>query len=185
MMTMTTKARSMCDAGRLARPAPRIRPLDLIAEDQRRAREICEDLAVIVGSGTLDRDLARPALRFLQQDLPRHLRDMTEDLFPMVRRRCPPGDGLARPLAGIGTDLDLARACLPDLCAILATCLETGRAPTAPETATLAHGTRRLRRYLMAEKAILLPLARSLLTARDLQSLCLRLHQRRGSDPHE
>lgn len=182
-MTTTARPQSSCREVRSTGPDPRSCPLDIIAGDLRRARKVCEDLDAISGSETLDPDLTRQALRGLRTDLPRHLRDTTEDLLPLLRRRCPPGDGLARSLARIGNDLDLARDGLPDLCNIVASGLGTGHPPTMPDAVTLACGTRRLRRYLMAGKAILLPLARSLLTARDRQTLCLRLQERRGTDP--
>lgn len=164
-------------------PALRTCPLACIAEDQLRVRRFCEALDSLAASGTLDRDLIRQTLRFLDTDLVPHMHDETDDLFPLLRRRCPAKEGIARALDRIGTDLDVARDCLPKVRGVLAACLEVGRGPTAPEADCLACFTRHTRRHLIAVKAILLPLARARLTPRDLQSLSLRLQARRGITP--
>jgi len=170
-------------------PAPGTCPLAWLAADQRRVRRVCDDLDCLATSGAPDRELTRQALRFLDTDLAPHLHDEIDDLFPLLRRRCPPEDDIARALERIGTDPDAARARLPKMREILATCLEAMRGPTAPEADCLTCFTRHTRRHLIAVKAILLPLARARLTPRDLQSLSLRMQARRGitpdpEDPH-
>jgi len=147
-------------------------------------REICDALDSFARARSPDPDRAGQGLRFLDADLAPHLRDETEDLFPLLRRRCPPEDDIARALVRIGTDLDAARDYLPKVRGILATCLDAMRVPTAPEADFLACFTRHTRRHLVAVKAILLPLARARLTPRDLQSLSLRMQARRGLTPN-
>jgi len=146
-------------------------------------REICDALDSVARARTPDPDRAGQGLRFLDVDLAAHLRDETDDLFPLLRRRCPPEDDIARALDRIGTDLDAVRDCLPKVREILGACLEAGRVPTAPEATRLTCFTRHTHRHLIAVKAILLPLARARLTPRDLHSLSLRMQARRGITP--
>jgi hypothetical protein len=146
-------------------------------------REICDALDSVARARSADPDRAGQVLRFLDEGLDPHLRDETEDLFPLLRRRCPPEDDIARALAGIGADLDAARDDVPIVREILAACVEARRGPTAPEADCLACFTGHIRRHLIASKAILLPLARARLTRRDLRSLSLRMQARRGITP--
>lgn len=146
-------------------------------------REICDALDSLARAPTPDPDRAWQGLRFLEAGLAAHLHDETDDLFPLLRRRCPPEDDIARALDRIGTDLDAVRHCLPKVREILAACLDAGRGPTGPEAHCLACFTRHTRRHVIAVKAILLPLARARLTPRDLQSLSLRMQARRGITP--
>jgi len=148
-------------------PADRTPSLDLMAEDGLRARAVCADLDRLATSRTPEFDLANAALRFLDRDLSRHMRDATEDLIPLLRRRCPPEDEIGPAIAAITTDIETARACLPKVRAMLAACLDEGRVPSASEAERLARFTRHTRRHLIAEKAILLPLARIRLWASD------------------
>jgi hypothetical protein len=143
-------------------------------------REICDALDSVARARSADPDRAGQVLRFLDAGLDPHLRDETEDLFPLLRRRCPPEDDIARALAGIVADLDAARDDVPIVREILAACVEAGRGPRASEATRLASFTRHIRRHLIASKAILLPLARARLTPRDLQSLSMRMQARRG-----
>ena len=183
-MTSTTLRANAGEPGAgLTDPARRARPLDLVAEDGLRVRAFCADLDRLASSRTPDRYLTRAALRFLDRDLVRHRRDATDDLFPLLRRRCPPEDDIARALDRIGTDLDAVRDCLPKVREILGACLEAGRVPTAPEATRLTCFTRHTQRHLIAVKAILLPLARIRLTPCDLMSLSLRMQARRGITP--
>ena len=158
-------------------------PLDVIAADHVRDRQICADLDNLSMSDGLDRALAQEALRFANADLGIHMRDMAEDLFPLLRRRCPPEEDIGRAITRMTSDWEAARALLPRTRSVLADCLDADRAPTPNEAAVLVCFTHHTRCRLSAEKAILLPLARVRLTDRDIESLRLRMQARRGITP--
>jgi len=185
MTSTTLRAHAGEPGAGLTDPARRARPLDLVAENGLRVRAFCADLDRLATSRTPDRYLTRAALRFLDRDLARHRRDATEDLFPLLRRRCPREDEIGPIIAAIRADIETAHSHLPKVLAILAACLEDGRVPSASEADPLARFTRHTRRHLFAEKAILLPLARIRLTPRDLMSLSLRMQARRGTRVHD
>lgn len=164
-------------------PAMLRAPLDFIAADHLRERQICADLDSLAASDGLNRDQAQGALRFLNEELGVHMADESEDLFPLLRRRCPPEEDIDRAITRISSDQAAARALLPQIRSVLADCLDADRVPTRTEAALLSCFTRHTRRHLIAENAILLPLARVRLTDRDLESLHLRMQARRGIAP--
>jgi hemerythrin-like domain-containing protein len=159
-------------------------PLEVIAADHSRARQIFADLEDIAASHALDRDLAQGALRFLNEDLGIHMRDASEDLFPLLRRRCPLEEQIDRAITRIRSDQESALALLPQIRSVLADCLDADRVPTRKEVTLVLGFTSHTRRHLVAQNAILLPLARVCLTEQDLESLCLRMQARRGLPPN-
>lgn len=164
-------------------PAMLRAPLDFIAADHLRERLICCDLDGLAASGRLDRELARGALRFLNEELGVHMRDESEDLFPLLLRRCPPEEDIDCVIRRIRCDQETARTLLPQIRSVLADCLDADRVPTRRVIAVLLCFTRHARRHLIAETALLLPLARVRLTARNLESLRLRIQARRVLTP--
>ena len=72
---------------------------------------------------------------------------------------------------------------LPRVRAMLTRCLDRGDELTATERAGLAKFAAHMRRHLVAENAILLPIARARLTRADLKLLTKRMRSRRGL-PH-
>ena len=168
------------DGRRPTDPALLVRPLDFIAADHLRERQICADLDRLAASDRLERDLAQAALRFLNEELAIHMRDEAEDLFPLMRRRCPPEEEIDHVIKRIETDQHKARAMLPQVRPVLACCLDDARVPNAAEVDLLRRFAHHTRRHLIAENAILLPLARAHLTRKDLESLRLRMLARRS-----
>lgn len=164
-------------------PAMLRAPLDFIAADHLRERQVCADLDSLAASESLNRDVAWEVLHFLNEELGVHMADESEDLFPLLRRRCPPEEDIDRVIARIRCDQQAARGLLPQIRSVLADCLDADRVPARTEMAVLLGFTHHTRRHLIAENAILLPLARVRLTDRDLESLCLRMQARRGITP--
>ena len=158
-------------------------PLDVIVADHVRDRQICADLDNLAMSDSLNRELVQETLRFVNADFDLHMRDMAEDLFPLLRRRCPPEEDIDRAITRITSDREAARVLLPQVSSVLADCLDADRVPMRNEVAVLLCFTHHTRRHLSAENAILLPLAQVRLTDRDLESLCLRMQARRGIAP--
>lgn len=155
-------------------------PLDFISEDHLRERQIC---AVIDGLATveaLDRVGATSVLRFLNEELNVHLRDELEDLFPLLARRCTEEDAIEGAIDRIRADQGEAMRLLPRVREVLSGCLDSGFDLTPEERAILSRFASHVRRHLVAENAILLPIARARLTRSDLRTLSKHMCSRRG-----
>jgi hemerythrin-like domain-containing protein len=145
---------------------------------------VCSVIDWVALSASFDPSAARTVLRFVNEELNIHMRDEAEDLFPLLARRCPAEDGIARAISRIRTDLDEATGLLPGLRSALARCLDTGSGLTPEDRQLLTRFAGHVRRHLAAENAILLPIARARLTRRDLQKLSRQMRTRRGLSPY-
>ncbi len=155
-------------------------PLDFLSEDHLRERQVCAVIDGLAMVEALDRRAATRVLRFLNEELNVHLRDEAEDLFPLLVRRCTEEDAIERAIDRIRVDQDEVMRLLPQLRAILAGCLDAGGDLTAEDRAVLSGFAGHVRRHLVAENAILLPIARARLTRADLRSLSNHMLSRRG-----
>lgn len=155
-------------------------PLDFIGEDHLRERQTCAVIDGLATAEALDRRSATAVLRFLNEELTVHLRDEAEGLFPLLTRRCTQEDAIEGAIARIRADQDEAMRLLPEVRAMLAGCLDGGGSLTAEERAVLSGFSGHVRRHLVAENAILLPIARSRLTRSDLRTLSKHIRTRRG-----
>lgn len=157
-------------------------PLNWLFAEHYRHRQLCQLIERVGNATVLLGDEAHEILDFLRQDMPLHVIDEEDDLFPLLRRRCQPADELDGVLGALSAehhdDLDRARA----LIATLERALADGQAPGHDRE------TRRLftdfaqheRRHIALENAVVLPIARLRLTTADLRSLTIRLAARRG-----
>jgi iron-sulfur cluster repair protein YtfE (RIC family) len=161
-------------------PSLLARPLDFISEDHLRERQICAVIDSLAMAETFDRQSALSVLRFLNEELNVHLRDEAEDLFPLLALRCSEEDAIDGAIGRIKADQADAARLLPRVRATLAACLDTGTAPTAEDRAALTRFAGHVRRHLVAENAILLPIARARLTRADLRTLSKHMRSRRG-----
>lgn len=158
-------------------------PLDFISEDHLRERLICAVIDGLAMAASLDRQAAMTVLRFLNEELNVHLRDEAEDLFPLLARRCTDEDSIESAISRIRADQDEAMRLLPHVRAMLAGCLDSGADLTTEDCATLTRFAGQMRRHLVAENAILLPIARARLTRADLRMLSEHMRSRRGLPP--
>jgi hypothetical protein len=155
-------------------------PLEFISEDHLRERQICGVIDGLATAASLDRRAAMMVLRFLNEELNVHLRDELEDLFPLLARRCTADDAIEGAINRIKADQIEAIRLLPKVRAILSGCLDRGADPTQADRATLRRFAGHVRRHLVAENAILLPIARARLTRADLRRLSKHMRSRRG-----
>jgi len=156
------------------------RPLDFISEDHLRERQICTEIDRLVAAETFDRPAGVTILRFLNEELGVHLRDEVEDLFPTLARRCTDEDSIASVLGRIRHDQDQALSLLPSVRGAIANCLDAGADLSSEDREVLACFAAHVRRHLVAENAILLPIARARLTRGDLRRLANHMRLRRG-----
>lgn len=157
-------------------------PLDFIHEDHLREREICAQLDTLAGAETPDPETAACILSFLRVELPLHLKDEEEDLFPLVRRRCAPEDEIGKAIDRLASDHRHAGEDTPQVIADLESLNAPDRKPSEEMHARFASFATHARRHLILENAIILPFARLRLTQHDLKTLSLRMMQRRGLD---
>jgi len=157
-------------------------PLDFIAEDHLREREIC---AVIdrLASAALPADAeCEDVIAFLLHELPQHLADEEQDLFPLMRDRCRPEDEIEKVILRLQSDHEHAGRDTPKVAALLQDAIATGVNFSDDARAMLTDFADHSRRHLTVENAIILPIARVRLTRRDLETMRKHMLERRGLD---
>ncbi len=157
-------------------------PLNWLFAEHYRHRQLCQLIERVGNATVLLSDEAHEILAFLRHDMPLHVIDEEDDLFPLLRRRCLPADELDAVLGALSAehhdDLDRART----LIAALERALADGQPPGHDREARrfFTEFARHERRHIALENAVVLPIARLRLTAADLRSLSVRLAARRG-----
>ena len=157
-------------------------PLNWLFAEHYRHRQLCRLLERVGAATVLLREEADEVLLFLQRDMPLHLIDEEDDLFPLLRRRCLPGDDLGPMLGTLSADHrdDLERTLR--LVAVLAHAVAEGSPPGHDRESRRLFTDFALheRRHIALENAVILPIARLRLTADDLKALSRRMAARRG-----
>ncbi len=157
-------------------------PLDWFFAEHYRQRQLCLLIDEIARRTVFEASAIQRVVAFLRSDLPLHVIDEEEDLFPLLRRRALPEDELEDALGILSADhkADMTKAA--EVRALLQKCLEENVAP-----AMVSDGRRILsefaaqeRRHLALENAVVLPIARLRLSPEDLRGLGDRLAARRG-----
>lgn len=160
------------------RPDPGLlsRPLQYIAADIYRQRVLCTALVQLADRRRLDACAATAALAFLRHDLPLHIRDVDESVFPLLSVRARPEDRVDELADRLLTDHARAAEDSEPVCMVLQA--------HGPELAgwpelLVAFATEG-RRHLTIENAILLPLCKARLTRHDRKILSQIMAVRRG-----
>jgi hemerythrin-like domain-containing protein len=156
------------------------KPLEYIHEDHLRERQICTLIDGIAQGGIPDTDAISAILSFLLYELPLHLRDEEEGLITFLRRRCEREDDIDSVIKKLNADHAHADKDTPVVVALLEELANEARAPDAHEQEMLLAFAFQARRHLILENAIILPFARLRLTETDLETLYIRMCQRRG-----
>ena len=163
-----------------SKAAPLDEPLDFIHEDHLREREICALLDKIAEGVATPGMIVKEAIHFLTVPLPLHLKDEEKDLFPLLRRRCAPEDNIGKIITRLLRDHEHANDDTSQIVALLETLIDRPHRLAAAETSALTGFVSHARRHLILENAIILPFARLRLTEDDLETLSLRMCQRRN-----
>lgn len=161
-------------------PALLENPLDFIHEDHLREREICALMDALAASGTPDTDAAARILAFLRNELPLHIADEEEDLFPLLIRRCESEDDINRAIARLSDDHQHAEQDTPLVLDIVDSIISRPGPVPDGEKIILTRYAAQARRHLILENAIILPFARLRLAKDDLEMLGRRMRRRRG-----
>lgn len=157
-------------------------PLDWLFAEHYRHRQLCDLIDQVARAPTVLVEETEEILAFLRFELPLHVIDEEEDLFPLLRRRCLPEDEVDKALGVLSAEhkADIVHAAR--LRSLLETALEQRRAPGQdPDTRrTMTVFADNERRHIALENAVILPIARRRLQPRDFRDLSLRLAARRG-----
>jgi len=159
-------------------------PLEFIYADHYRQRCICTALNYMIGNpGAPDvADWAGAILAYLERELPLHIADEEETLFPLLRRRSKPGDQIHSILGLLAEEHARDEA----LAAALRAGLRRVAAGTAsPSWDAFWHAATAysevLLRHLSWENTLVLPFARQCLSAADVVVLGRAFAARRGT----
>ncbi|MDH3475024.1 MAG: hemerythrin domain-containing protein [Rhodospirillales bacterium] len=160
-------------------------PIDYLYAEHFRQRLLCKLLDEISFDPEA-REVMRHAaiiLSYLEHDLPNHIADEEEELFPRLLARCRPEDRIERVQRLLSEeharDDTLSSSLLKELRSLTAGS-PLGR-PDLFARATAAFSETQ-RRHLAWEDELVLPLARERLTADDLLSMGRSMAARRGVD---
>ena len=157
-------------------------PLDWFFAEHYRHRQACRLMVEVAAAHVFDGERVTALAEFVRNDLALHVIDEEEDLFPLLRRRALPEDEVEDVLGRLSAEhkTDSTRAQV--LREHLETCLARQTAPgMIPEArkALQDFAVQELR-HLALENAVVLPIARLRLTAKDLKAMSRRLAARRG-----
>ncbi|MBT7907313.1 MAG: hypothetical protein HN582_07465 [Marinovum sp.] len=154
-------------------------PLDFMAEDHLRTRKICALIDQVAASNGTDHTDVKEVMFFLRDEFPLQMQDKTIDLFPMMHSRCKVSDEIDSILDRLQFDHGEELETQPKLTAVLENLLAGQAEPRPKDWALLVSFAKHVRRHLIVENAILLPIARARLSASDLGQLRDTMQQRR------
>lgn len=158
-------------------------PLDVIAQAHAMQVQICDAMERIADGlpDEVDRRLCAQVAACLQYDLPLHHQDEEEALFPLLRARVKPEDGLD----GILERLAAEHLTDTDFASEISEALELlGQGGLVSNPDMLGYMLRgffeRYRRHVHWENTLVMPVALARLTAEDLRELAARMEQNRA-----
>jgi len=164
-------------------PAELLRePLVWFFAEHYRHRSVCKRLRELVQTVGFDEGALREVLHFLENDLPLHIIDEEDDLFPLLRRRCEPDDQIEQVLGMLSGDHASDMDDASGVKALITSALAGRRSPAgfAEASQVILPFCRSQERHIAVENAVVLPIARARLTEADLRNLGQRLAARRG-----
>lgn len=157
-------------------------PFAIFTEEHFLQRQTCADMETLADAQLPCPDLAAAVLENLCHDLPQHLADEEQGLFPLLRTRATPEDEIEVLIARLVADHEVSEAAFFDLADVLEK-MTGGTLPGAADRALLRASAVARRRHLILENAVLLPLARARLTEADRAGLLAQMRARRSASP--
>lgn len=154
-------------------------PLDFLAEEHYRERSLCSLFDAVAETARPDRAALARLLVFLETELPAHVHAEIGHFFPMLRARCPVEDEIGPVIDAVVAEHDATMGGLTELVHTLRVHLADGSACTDTERVLLHDFAAHVRRHVVIENAILMPIARVRLSRTDLSSLWTSMLQDR------
>lgn len=155
-------------------------PITLLRLARARQRQVCYGLDDLAASNVPAIALARELLDPVRTELPLHFADEEEGLFPLLRARARPGDGLADLLDRLAADHTAAHMVAEAVEEALSRLAEGDFAGPQCRALLRAHADHE-RRHLAEENDRILPLAEKLLGPDDRAELLAQMHRRRAA----
>lgn len=157
-------------------------PLVWFFAEHYRHREVCKQLLSFSTSVEFNEGAFQEVEQFLEVDMPLHIVDEEDDLFPLLRRRCDPDDRIENVLGILSGEHASDMHHAPDLIAIIKKALtdKRGLAAYCETEDIIPPFCQSQKRHIAVENAVVLPIARLRLTEDDLKGLGQRLAARRG-----
>jgi iron-sulfur cluster repair protein YtfE (RIC family) len=158
-------------------------PIDCLYADHFRLWSICDHLDRLASEDVTDPvpQIAQAVIKYLEQDLPLHIADEEDDLFPLLRIRCDPAHNIEAVVATLHdehqNEMQLRGALVPHLRRIAAGQPPERLAAIGRRFAIIAGN---IRRHLSCEESLILPLARRQLSPEDMKAIGRRMAARRG-----
>lgn len=161
-------------------------PIELIFADHDRQRIVCAALDRLAQDLDAEdaRDNAAYILDHLENNLPIHIADEEEDLFPLLKQRCLPDDKVEEMIALIAEEHEEDSSHLDELLEPLRQIAAGSRPVDAVSFTARARAFASFqRRHLGWENGTILPLAERRLTDADQAALGRKMAARRGVSP--
>lgn len=164
-------------------------PLELLKEplvwlfaEHYRHRDVCLRLLSLVDVPVFEEVAYRDIYNFIHRDMPLHIIDEEDDLFPLMRRRCSPDDGIEKILGMLSADHADDMKDVGVVESLLSTALAERKSlcECADTLETVSEFCHQQKRHIALENAVVLPIARHRLTPCDLMELGGRMAARRG-----
>lgn len=175
---MGIRSTAMPEGGRILRLPASGCPIDFLMEEHFRQREFCAALESLADDPSRGASAA-PALLSHQRDwLPLHVQDEELALFPLLMVRARPEDALEPLIARLRREHAASGERGLALCRILKR-LAQGRGLSPADAEVMRRHAADVRRHLIVENAIVLPMARARLTSADKVRLLRRLRNHR------
>ncbi len=157
-------------------------PLDVIASAHALQVEMCDAMERIADGlpDEVDRRLCAQVASCLEFDLPLHHHDEEHALFPLLKNRALPEDGLDNILDRLAAEHSSDNDFASEIAEALESLGQGGR-PANPEMLgyMLRGFFERYRRHVQWENTLVMPLARLRLTSEDLDMLQAQLNENR------
>lgn len=157
-------------------------PVEWFFAEHFRHRQFCRLMFDMAQATVFDGERVTQLAEFFRNDLPTHIIDEEQDLFPLLRRRAQPEDEVEEVLGLLSAEHKADAAKAQVVRAHIETCLEQQKAVGTMPAACKAlqdFASQELR-HLALENAVVLPIARLRLSLTDLRALSRRLAARRG-----
>ncbi len=158
------------------------KPLDFIRADHSRQRVLCRVIEELARAPSLEKQKAELVVAHLEREMGLHVGDEEEDLFPLLRRRCQPGDDIETVLTMLSEEHCRAEVLVKEIADALSD-LRAGGTPVSEHPglqSKMLQFANRERRHLDIENSIVIPIARARLTEHDLIELSGRMAGRRS-----
>jgi len=179
-----TTALQPAEAALGARPAPKqidaaLCPIEALYEEHFQQRQMAHDMETLVETRTPRPDLAKRILEGLGGALVHHRVDEDQSLFPRLRKRAKSEDEIAPLLDRLEAEHEQLRQMGENLMPALR-CIADGALPAPEDRAALHSFAQAERSHLIAENALVLPLARLRLTDADKEATLAEMRARRA-----